>query len=260
MSKVVAIANQKGGVGKTTTAVNLSASLAAGERRVLLIDADPQANSTSGVGCRVEPGAPTIYQALIGECDLASTIRPTEIEWLSIAPASEDLAGAEVELPTLESPSLRLRELLAPVRSRFDFVFIDCPPSLSALTVNALAAADSVLIPLQAEYYALEGLGRLVGTIERVRAGLNPGLALEGILFCMYDPRTNLAKQVADEVRRHFPDQVYETVIPRNVRLGESPSFGKPILLYDIESRGCQSYLQLAQELLERGTGVGVHG
>jgi chromosome partitioning protein len=260
MSKVVAIANQKGGVGKTTTAVNLAASLAAGERRVLLIDSDPQANSTSGVGCRLEPGALTVYHALIGECDLASTIRSTEIEWLSLVPAGEDLAGAEVELPTLEGNSLRLRELLSPVRDRYDFVFIDCPPSLSALTVNALAAADSVLIPLQAEYYALEGLGRLVGTIDRVRAGLNPSLAVEGILFCMYDPRTNLAKQVEEEVRGHFPDLVYETVIPRNVRLGESPSFGKPILLYDIESRGCQSYLQLAQELLERGTTVAAHG
>jgi chromosome partitioning protein len=260
MSKVVAIANQKGGVGKTTTAVNLAASLAAGERRVLLIDADPQSNSTSGVGCRLEPGEPTIYHALIGECSLDAILRRTELEYLWVAPASVDLAGAEVELPTMEAHALRLRELLAPVRDRFDFVFIDCPPSLSALTVNALAAADSVLIPLQAEYFALEGLGRLVGTVDRVRSSLNPTLAIEGILFCMYDPRTNLARQVADEVSSHFPDQVYRTMIPRNVRLGESPSFGKPILLYDIESKGCQSYLQLAQELIERGGGLGARG
>jgi chromosome partitioning protein len=189
----------------------------------------------------------------VDNCPLEESVVPTELEYLWLVPANADLSGAEVELPRLENSALRLAEVLAPVRDRYDFVFIDCPPSLNALTVNALCAADSVLIPLQCEFYALEGLSRLVDTIARVRGSYNPALVIEGILFCMFDGRTNLSREVADEVRSHFPDKVYDTVIPRNIRLGESPSFGKPILLYDPVSRGCQSYLQLAQEIIDRG-------
>jgi chromosome partitioning protein len=253
-ARVLAVANQKGGVGKTTTSINLAASIAATERRVLLVDLDPQGNASSGVGVgRAQIGdGPTIYDVLAGRSTLAETARSTELASLSVAPSTTDLAGAEIELATEERREFRLREMIDRARGDFDYIVIDTPPSLGLLTLNALVAADGVLVPMQCEYYALEGLSHLLATIERVRARLNPRLVLEGIVFCMHDPRQNLTNQVVGEVKSHFADKVYETVIPRNVRLGEAPSFGKPILLYDVASRGSQSYLALAREFLER--------
>jgi chromosome partitioning protein len=251
MGRVLAVANQKGGVGKTTTAINLAASLAA-NRKVLLLDFDPQGNASSGVGYPRDRVELSVYDALIGDVELGDVIRPTELKGLFVAPATTDLAGAEIELVAAEGRERRLRTLVDSVRDRYDYIIIDCPPSLGILTVNALTAAHGVLVPMQCEYYALEGLSALLATIERVRRALNPGLGVDGILFCMYDPRPNLTHQVTEEVRQHMGDKVFETVIPRNVRLSESPSFGKPILLYDRESRGCQSYLALADELVRR--------
>jgi chromosome partitioning protein len=257
-ASIVALANQKGGVGKTTTAVNLAASLAASERRTLLIDLDPQGNATSGFG--LTDAEPQIYDALLGEVGLDAVARPTELEFLHVAPAGPDLVGAEIELVSMEGRERRLARALEGVAEHYEFVLIDCPPSLGLLTLNALTAADAVLIPLQCEYYALEGLARLTQTLERVRAGLNPRLALEGIVFTMVDARANLGRQVMDEVRSHFGARVYETTVPRNVRLSEAPSHGKPILLYDIRSRGAASYLALASEFLKRrGGGEGAH-
>lgn len=253
MSLVLAIVNQKGGVGKTTTAVNLAASLAAQERRVLVVDLDPQGNATSGLGiARDQDERPTIYHALLGEADTRSATLPTEVPNLFVVPASSDLVGAELELVTAEGREQRLREALAPVRDGYDYVLVDCPPSLGLLTINALTAADRVLVPLQCEYYALEGLGSLLRTIELVGANLNRELALEGVVLTMFDARNNLARQVMKDVQAHLPGQVYETIIPRNVRLSEAPSHGRPALLYDIESKGAQSYLQLAAELDKR--------
>ncbi len=251
MSKVISLANQKGGVGKTTTAINLAASLAAAERKVLLVDLDPQANATSGVGLS-KNDALSIYRVLIGEIELSDILKPTELATLTIAPSSVDLVAAEMELTDSEDRAFRLRDALEGVRERFDYVLIDSPPSLGLLTINGLAAADSVLIPLQAEYFALEGVSQLLGTIERVREGINPDLEIEGIVLTMFDERVNLARQVAAEINSFFGDKVYETVIPRNVRLGEAPSFGKPILLYDVKSRGAEAYIQLGRELIRK--------
>jgi chromosome partitioning protein len=253
---VIAISNQKGGEGKTTTAVNLAASLAAAERRVLLVDLDPQGNASSSVGYPRGTAERGVYDLLLGEAELAAVVQATELPTLSIVPSSPDLAGAEIELVGVQGRESVLAHAFARARAaqQFDweFVILDCPPSLGILTLNALVAASSVLIPMQAKYFSLEGLGALVGTIERVKAALNPGLSIEGIVFCMFDRRTNLAQQVVSEVEKHFPGQVYETMIPQNIRLSESPSFGKPALLYDIESKGAQSYLSLANEVLAR--------
>ena len=253
MGRIIAVANQKGGVGKTTTAVNLAASLAAAERRVLAVDADPQGNLTSGLGRKTAESRPSLYEALIDEEPLETLLVSTDLEHLTLVPSDRNLTGAEVELVPLLAREFRLRQALAPVTGAYDYVIIDCPPSLGLLTVNALAAADSVLIPLQCEYYALEGVSELTATLERVRLALNPGLEIEGVLLTMVDERTNLTQQVITEVRRHFQEQVFETQVPRSVRLAEAPSFGKPAILYDIRSKGAEAYLQLAQELLSQG-------
>lgn len=252
LGRIIAIANQKGGVGKTTTSVNLAASLATEGHNVLLVDVDPQANGSSGVGVEKNTIEFGIYHALLGEVTLDDILRPTSLERLWVAPASRDLAGAALELAEMDEGQLRLKTLLSSVRDRFDYIVIDCPPSLDLLTVNGLTAADSILIPVQCEYYAMEGLSDLVNTIQMVKDNLNEHLVIEGILFTMYDPRNNLAHQVVNEVRGHFEDKVFETMIPRNVRLSEAPSHGQPCILYDGASRGSQSYLALAKELKAR--------
>jgi len=256
MARIIAVANQKGGVGKTTTAINLAASLAMAGRSVLLVDVDPQSNLTSGVGRKGRAGdAGTIYEALTTPeptSGARSFIIPTDVERLHLIPADSNLTGAEIELVTLPARDERLRALLTPVRDAYDYVFIDCPPSLGLLTLNALVAADAVLIPLHCEYFALEGLADLVDTMRRVRAALNPDLDIEGVLLTMFDERTNLGQQVAADIRQFFKEKVFRTVIPRNVRLGEAPSHGMPVMLYDNKSRGTEAYLALARELLER--------
>jgi len=263
MTRVVAVANQKGGVGKTTTAINLAAALTlVGGQRVLLVDVDPQANLTSGVGQKgkATPDG-TIYDALTStepRNDCRPFILATAIDGLKLLPADRNLTGAEIELVTLPRREERLRLLLEHVRDEFDYVFIDCPPSLGLLTLNALVAADAVLIPLHCEYFALEGLADLVGTMRRVRAGLNPALDIDGVLLTMFDERTNLGQLVARDVREFFKEKVYHTVIPRNVRLGEAPSHGMPVMLYDAKSRGAEAYITLAREVLARSTATAV--
>jgi chromosome partitioning protein len=257
---IVAVTNQKGGVGKTTTAINLAAALAVTGQRVLIVDLDPQANATSGVGCKGTRGeAGTVYDALTAAPPLpdpAAYVIPTATEGLSIMPASRELAGAEIELITMPDRERRLRVLLDPIRNRFDTILIDSPPSLGLLTLNALVAADRVLIPLHCEYFALEGLADLVGTMRRVRAGLNPSLDIEGVLLTMNDERTNLGQQVARDVREFFKEKVYGTVIPRNVRLAEAPSHGMPVIAYDARSRGAEAYFVFAREFRERQQAV----
>ncbi|HEX9163274.1 MAG TPA: AAA family ATPase [Thermoanaerobaculia bacterium] len=251
MGRIVSLANQKGGVGKTTTAINLAASLAACERKVLLVDLDPQANATSGVGVS-KTGRNSMYPVLVDGMDIRGIIRETELPAFHIAPSSVDLVAAEVELSDAIGREFHLRRALQPVVSEYDYILIDSPPSLGLLTVNGLTAAHSVLVPMQCEYFAIEGVAQLLTTIDRVRDFLNPALEIEGIALTMYDERMNLARQVAEEVRGHFGAKVYRTVIPRNVRLGEAPSFGKPIILYDIRSRGSEAYINLAKEFIGR--------
>ncbi len=254
MGKITAVANQKGGVGKTTSAINIAASLAAAEKNVLLIDADPQGNSTSGLGLDKSSSNGSLYDLYIERKNLESIIQSTSLENLKIIPSNIELIGAELELSAKDGRETILKNALEPVKSRYDYIFIDCPPSLSLLTLNALVAADSLLIPMQCEYYALEGISMLLHTYNLIKDSFNPSLEIEGILLTMFDGRNSLANQVTDELKKHFGDKVYRTVIPRNITLAEAPSHGKPVMLYDIRSKGAQSYLELAKEIIGNET------
>ena len=250
MAHIICIANQKGGVGKTPTAINLSAALAVSEKKILLVDCDPQANATSGMGIDRSKLEKTLYHGLLGRAGASNLIVDSAISTLKVIPSDVELIGFEVEMISNPNREKALRNLISGVGNAFDYIFLDCPPSLSLLTVNALTAADSVLIPLQAEYYALEGLGQLLNTIRRIKRNLNPDLTIAGILLTMFDRRTNLSNQVAEEAQKYFKDLVFKTIVPRNIRLSEAPSFGKPILLYDATSAGAQSYFDLAKEII----------
>lgn len=252
MGRVIAIANQKGGVGKTTTAINLASSLAAAEVNTLLVDCDPQSNATSGFGFVKDPERINTYHVIMGAATAEEALKLTELEQLWVIPSHKNLIGANLELVEVERREFRLRDALEPLRERFQFIVLDCPPALDLLTVNALVAADGVLIPMQAEYFALEGVSELLDTVDRIRVGLNPGLSVEGVVLTMFDERTNLAQQVAEELRKFFGEKLCATAIPRNIRLAEAPSHGKPALLYDVRSRGAESYIRLAKELLDR--------